>query len=163
MSLLKAEFRSSLIVTDDFGLPYELYQDLVFFSAKLDREITVPKKFLTDLASIPMGLWNLLPKSGRYDRAAVIHDWLYAKNGCTRAEADAILKEAMEALGVGGVKIWMIYSGVRAGGWKSWGKYRERDKNENQLDSVQQVVSGDAHLGRVVEGDRETSGEKINA
>lgn len=160
MSPLKAEFRSHLIVTDDFGLPYELFQDLVFYSATLDRVITVPKGFQTDLASIPLGLWNLLPKSGRYDRAAVIHDWLYTKNGCTRAEADAVLKEAMEALGVGRVKIWMIYSGVRSGGWHAWGKYRDRDQrekeakqNENRLESVQQVVSGDANLGRVVKSD----------
>lgn len=159
MSASKAEFRSHLIVMDDFGLPYELYSPLVFYSAKLDKEIIVPEKFLTDLASIPMGLWNLLPKSGRYDRAAVVHDWLYTKNGCSRAEADSTLKEAMEALGVNGVKIWLIYSGVRSGGWKSWGKYRERDKNEDQLEVAQQVDSGDANLGRVIESD----GEKINA
>lgn len=134
-----SKFLSSLIVADDFGLPFELCKDLSYESDKLKRVIVVPGRikdpgdpdfkpgFLTDLASIPLGMWNILPKSGRYDRAAVVHDYLYQFNGCTRAEADAVLKEAMEVLQVGGFRIFMIYSGVRSGGWKSWNRYRKAE------------------------------------
>jgi len=33
--------------------------------------------FVTDFASIPRPLWWLLPKWGKYGKAAVIHDYLY--------------------------------------------------------------------------------------
>lgn len=122
-----AEFRSSLIVQDDFGLPFILVRPLIYYSDILQRVITVPVDFSTDLASIPMGLWNILPRSGRYDRAAVIHDFLYQFNGCTRAEADAVLDEAMAVLKVGGFRKMLIYHGVRVGGWHSWNNYRSKD------------------------------------
>lgn len=137
----KAEFTSSLIIIDDFGLPYELAFPLVYYSAVLSREIIVPTGFKTDLASVPLGLWNILPRSGRYDRAAVIHDYLYQHNGCTREEADSVLNEAMKVLAVNGLKLRLIYAGVKVGGWKSWGKYRKAGEREsqNQLDSSERV------------------------
>jgi hypothetical protein len=47
--------------------------------------ISVPKGFVTDFASIPQGLWSLgLSPHGQYSRAAVIHDYLYWSQGCTR-------------------------------------------------------------------------------
>ena len=47
-------------------------------------------------------LWNILPPTGPYGKAAVLHDWLYRTAGkATRAQADRVLREAMEALGVG--------------------------------------------------------------
>lgn len=122
-----AEFKSSLIVSDDYGLPYTLFCPLTYVSDVLKRTILVPAGFQTDLASIPIGLWNLLPKSGKYDRAAVVHDFLYVNNGCTRAEADAALYEAMGVLEVGRIRQSLIYRAVRLGGWKSWNKYREKE------------------------------------
>ena len=72
--------------------------------------ITVPMGFLTDFASIP--LWRFLfwwlPMWAKYNKAAVLHDWLYQthswrylnlnKGGfeaITRKEADYIFYEAM--------------------------------------------------------------------
>lgn len=97
--------------------------------------VRVPKDFLTDFASVPRGLWNLLPPIGSYGKAAVIHDFLYqfraisqdpaiSDRACTRGEADAIFKEGMEVLGVGRFTRWMVYAGVRVGGWRSWNRYR---------------------------------------
>lgn len=121
-------FVSSLIVRDDFGLPFELVEPLVYSSELLGYTVTVPAGFKTDLASIPPGFWNLMPKSGRYDRAAVVHDWLYVNNHVTRAEADGALKEAMQVLGVPSWKLNVIYWGCRAGGFKSWNRYRAAEK-----------------------------------
>jgi hypothetical protein len=121
-----AIFRSPLIFDDENGLPYTLVVDLAYESDVLGRRVTVPAGFKTDLASIPRGLWNILPKSGRYDRAAVVHDFLYATNGVTRKQADQVLSEAMTYLKVPAWQRRLIYAGVRVGGWKPWNAYRRQ-------------------------------------
>lgn len=121
-------FKGKLIADIDGGLPYELEAPFAYYSDLLGRWVTVPTGFSTDLASVPKVLWNVLPPMGNYSDAAVIHDWLYQHNGVTRGQADAVLNEAMEVCGVGRWTRWVIYSGVRVGGWKPWGAYREKDK-----------------------------------
>lgn len=123
-----SNFRSPLIFNDENGLPYTLCVALVYDSDLLKREVRVPKGFKTDLASIPRLFWVLLPKSGPYDRAAVLHDFLYATNGVTKAQADKVLKEAMELLKVPGWKVSLIYAAVRLGGGKAWNDYRSGRK-----------------------------------
>lgn len=105
-----------------------LMEELVFDSAILGT-IIVPVGFVTDLASIPQPLWSILPPIGSYDRAAVVHDYLYTRNGCTRGEADNVLKEGMKVDEVQGLKLRMIYAGVRMGGWKIWNRYRNAERN----------------------------------
>jgi len=85
------------------------------------RILVVDVGFVTDFASIPRILWNILPPTGRYGKAAVIHDLLYRTRGlATRRQADAILFEAMTLLGVGWWTRWVIYLGVRIGGARSY-------------------------------------------
>lgn len=111
--------------------------------------VIIPAGFNTDYASIPRVLWNILPPNGQaYDRAAVVHDYLYRggfvtvrmydpetateyelHQDPTRAETDSILNEAMAVSGVGRVKRWMIYSGVRVGGGAPWAKGHNVSKN----------------------------------
>lgn len=120
-----SQFTTPLILEDDDdGLPMTLYGPVVYASALLQRVIDVPKGFVTDLASIPKILWNVLPPFGKYDRPAVVHDFLYRFNGVTRAQADAVLLEAMRVKMVPWFQRWVIYTGVRFGGWKPWNHYR---------------------------------------
>lgn len=101
------------------------------------ESVRVPLGFITDFASIPRGLWNLMPPIGLYGKAAVIHDWLYQHQLVTidpancrlvnRGEADEILNEAMGVLCVHRVTRWLIFAGVRTGGWVSWNRYRKAD------------------------------------
>jgi hypothetical protein len=100
-------------------------------------QITVPAGFVTDLASIPRWAWTLLPPDGPWVKAAVIHDFLYQTKGTgvwkghpsgntrpapyTRAEADGILREAMENRQVGIVSRNIIWTAVRVGGGGAWG------------------------------------------
>jgi hypothetical protein len=99
------------------------------------ESVQIPIGFVTDFASVPKVLWNLLPPVGTYGKAAVIHDWLYQDRVidgpclrvCTRAEADAILFEAMTVLAVGFLTRWTIYLGVRVGGWVPWSTYRRHE------------------------------------
>jgi hypothetical protein len=111
-----------------------LTEDLVYLSkvavhapGKVGK-IVVPAGFVTDLASIPQVLWNILPPIGKYDKAAVVHDFLYQRNGVTRLTADDVLLEGMNVCNVPGWKKYSIYSGVRVGGWVTWNKYRAQDK-----------------------------------
>ncbi len=85
--------------------------------------VDVPKGFVTDFASIPRVLWSVVgaPAEGKYRKAAVIHDYLYRTPGkATRAQADAVLNEAMIVCGVGRWTRWTIYAGVRVGGSGSY-------------------------------------------
>lgn len=104
--------------------------------AKGAEYVRVPREFLTDFASIPRGLWNVLPPAGAYGKAAVIHDWLYQMRVVRpsgrlvdRAEADRVLLEAMEVLGVRRFTRHVIYAGVRVGGWLTWNRYRSKESN----------------------------------
>lgn len=81
---------------------------------------TVPRGFITDLTSTPRPLWGVFPPTGRYEFAAVLHDWLYWSQSVTRAEADALLLEAMAVCGVSWIDRHAIYAGVRLGGGKAW-------------------------------------------
>jgi hypothetical protein len=99
------------------GRAWRLLSAFTFGSVTLARVIEVPRGFETDFASIPRVLWPWLPPTGRYGKAAVIHDFLYRTLGvATRAEADQVLGEAMEELGVGWWTRQVIYRGVRLGG-----------------------------------------------
>lgn len=84
------------------------------------NEVTVPKGFVTDLASIPRLFWSALPKTGRYAYAAVLHDYLYWTQSTTRQEADKILETAMSDSGVDHLKIRTITVLVEQFGQSAW-------------------------------------------
>ena len=93
------------------------------------RVIIVPEGFETNLASVPAIFWPILPRDGDYAPAAIVHDWLYGCHEldgrpCTRAEADGVMLEAMEALGVGWLRRWTLYAAVRVGAWWAWWRAR---------------------------------------
>ncbi len=101
------------------------------------RVFIVPPEFETDFASIPRLLWSLVgsPAGGRYRRAAVLHDYLYAHGAALwlkRSEADAVFREAMLVSGVTPAKARIIYYGVRIGGWITWRRYRKQEKQEER-------------------------------
>ncbi len=78
--------------------------------------VTVPKGFVTDLASIPRLPIVYLMLNGIADQAGVVHDFLYSSGLIPRDKADAVLKEACIVLGVSAWKANIIWAGVRAFG-----------------------------------------------
>lgn len=102
--------------------------DMKYSIGKTKIEIVVPRGFVTDFASIPQSLWSLgLSSHGQYSRAAVIHDYLYWTQGCTREQADRLLVIAMKESGVSSFDEWAIYQGVNKFGEKAWqGNRQER-------------------------------------
>ncbi len=84
-----------------------------YLSADTDDVIEVPAGNVTDLASVPRLLWALFPPNGRYAKAAIIHDYLYANALRTKSAADRIFLDGMTVLGVPKWKRTVMYWAVR--------------------------------------------------
>jgi hypothetical protein len=83
--------------------------------------------YVTDFASVPRLMWTLFPQSGRWDQAAVVHDYLITDvlttgrgwvtpRGTylpTSAQVDHEFRGALKALKVGPVRRWLMWAGVR--------------------------------------------------
>ena len=85
----------------------------------------VPVGFVTDFASIPAPFRSIFSKTGRYRTAAVVHDYLYWTQSCSRKEADDAFKEIMREFGVQRWRRWVIHKAVRGGGGAPWRKNKE--------------------------------------
>lgn len=89
-----------------------------------EEAITIPAGYRCDFASVPKLLWFWLPPLGRYQRAALLHDWLYdqhRRDGLgSRAKTDAVFLRQMKRDGVGWRTRWTMYLAVRAFGWRFW-------------------------------------------
>lgn len=118
-----AQFLSpTMILAEADGAEGTLVEPLKFYSAELRGILIVPPGFTTDFASIPRGLWNLLPKRGKHDRPAVLHDGAYRdalvtvggqRVHLTKPLADRLFLEAMQAAGVGVFSRTLMYNAVR--------------------------------------------------
>lgn len=97
---------------------WQLVQPLVYRSASLSIELTVPIGFITDFASVPRVPFVFDWLGDRGHLAATLHDWLYSTPHPLphREAADDILYEALLAQGVGEIEATLIYEGVRIGG-----------------------------------------------
>ena len=82
--------------------------------------ITVPVGFVTDLASIPPALQSFIQQNGPYLLPAVVHDYLYWKQTCTRDQSDQILLLAMIEHAVPEAQRFAIYQAVHFAGMFAW-------------------------------------------
>ncbi len=98
------------------------------------KAVTVPKGFVTDLASVPRIFFSALRPDGEYAYAAVVHDYLYWTQARSRDEADDILKIAMEDFKVGSVKVGAIYTAVHLLGKAAWnGNAEKKAQGEKRI------------------------------
>lgn len=129
-------FLSPVSVTEH-GDYWKLLQPLVY-EGNTDRWV-IPAGFVTDFASIPKIFTPLLPRTGRHNRAAVGHDYLYriavgivpscdlhvSQAECdrnlppwlSRKEADRIFLRMMRELEVPEWRARAMYLGVRVADW----------------------------------------------
>lgn len=85
--------------------------------------IYVPAGYITDGFSMPGTLLQLFqPHSARYLLPSILHDWLYDTGLVSRGIADAVLLQAMRAVGAAGWQAKLVYFAVRLGGWGGFGK-----------------------------------------
>ena len=119
-----SEFNTDLVLQDLDGEHWKLATPLSYYSGTLSALVTVPAGTVTDLASIPQLIANLAPKTGRYDRAAVIHDWLYTTGLCAKEVADEVFHEAMLVCGVSPWRAWLMWKAVAWFGGHAWAAHR---------------------------------------
>lgn len=110
------------------GLDFTVLRQIGYDADGYDESFTAPadlRTFTTDLASVPSIFTWLVPRSGRFLPAAVLHDSMilpdqYIGPRVDRSEADLIFREAMIGLGTGKVRAWLMWSAVTvATMWKS--------------------------------------------
>ena len=101
----------------------QLLAPLTYDSPRVGR-ITVPAGFTTDFASVPRLPFAYWLAGNTAPRPANVHDWLYQTKALTRRQADAVFYEAMGAWGMMGWRRWLMWSAVRAFGWRPWRRSR---------------------------------------
>lgn len=84
--------------------------------------VTVPAGFKTDFASVPRLFWSWIPRTGRYNHAALVHDFLYRTQpqGWTRRMADEVFLDLMREDGVSALRARLMHRAVRVGAWWAW-------------------------------------------
>ena len=131
-------FTGDLLVKYLDGDGWEVVQGFTYRLGSPDgREfVSIPQGFVTDFASMPLGIVFRSP-GGKWDKPAVVHDALYrlgyvfVSDGTIRqverAECDRIFLEAMGVAGVNELAKRIIHAGVRVGGWRAWNRHRDAD------------------------------------
>jgi len=105
------------------------------FRYKLDAELiytrsvkgeffsyTVPKGFISDLTSSPRIFWSIIPPSGTYNKASLLHDYVYSTKLLPRDQADKLFLEATTSLNVNVFIRKSMYYALRLFGWKAYNK-----------------------------------------
>lgn len=108
-------FESDLIARQVGDNDWQLYAPLIYQGNREEFEVPVGEE--TDFASIPGPIQWLLPKSGRYTKAAVLHDYLCKKGPkirVSRKDADGLFRRCMRELEVPFLRRWVMWGGVRA-------------------------------------------------
>jgi hypothetical protein len=111
---------ADLRMLDDYR--FQVLAPFVYHIGKYpsERVVVVPDGTVTDLATVPRVLWAIFPPHGKYAKAAIIHDYLYANGIGTKEFADKVFLEAMAVLGVPKTKRTLMYWAVRLFGRGSY-------------------------------------------
>lgn len=110
------------------GVNALLTEDLPYDMASSGLTVTVPRGFVSDFASIPVAFRSMLSPIGKHGRAAIIHDYLYWQQECTREQADRIMLLAMTESGVSFIDRRAIYWTLRRFGLNAWVDNNEERK-----------------------------------
>lgn len=106
----KAQFLTELDVrVIDGKRPFMLLKPFQFYSAELDRVLTVPKGYTTDFASIPWWARWYVNINGKSRKPAVVHDF-----GCDHKDQWGLSQKQVDALWGEGLKVQKIRPTLRA-------------------------------------------------
>lgn len=102
---------------------WKLLDDLVYVDSK-HGAIGVPVDYVTDFASVPRVpiVFDFLGEVGH--AAATIHDYLYDYGSITKSECDAVFHRALRDDGIGIIRSFIMYSGVKLFGHWAFKKAR---------------------------------------
>jgi hypothetical protein len=102
---------------------WQLLQPVVYKGK--EELFTVPTDFQTDFASVPDIFVWLIPRYGRYTKAAILHDFLCDTKPINRSDADGLFRRAMRELDVPFLRRWLMWAAVRIGAGLSYANWRE--------------------------------------
>lgn len=102
------------------GRDFALLRPIAYTADGYAEPFVVPahlETFRTDMASVPWVFTWLVPRSGRFLPAAVLHDALvqpgaYTGPEISRPEADRLFRIAMRGLGTGTIRTWLMWAAV---------------------------------------------------
>jgi hypothetical protein len=107
------------------GKKWKLSEKFSVYTEVLGEEkvwIEVEEGFTTDFASIPKIFLPFLQWKDKFNKASVVHDWLYHSKMFDRKTSDKIFLELQIALGINKYKAYTFYFMVRLFGWLYWRK-----------------------------------------
>jgi hypothetical protein len=102
------------------GEHWRLIQPLVVRFGEGADSLVIPAGFVTDFATIPPMFQRLVSKLGPHIRPAIIHDYLYWIQACSRHEADVIFSKTMKDMGTSWFTRKAMYFAVANFGRKAW-------------------------------------------
>jgi len=106
--------------------------DFIFWSARIQDIVIVPRWMKTDLASIPKIFRSFISVNERHRLPSLPHDFGYSIAGLShpRSTWDGILKDFCKHQEVPLWKTFTIWGAVRLGGWLIWNKNKDKDVND---------------------------------
>ena len=132
-----SEFTDILLVSPlADGKTWVIQKEFTYHVGELgsDNTIRLPVGFQTDFASVPPIFLSLVPRWGKYGKAAIIHDYCYWDQPYTQKRSDEIFKEAMGVLGVAPWRVLLMYWAVRwFGGWAWRGNQKRKQQSKNKV------------------------------
>ena len=132
-----SEFTDILLVSPlADGKTWVIHKEFTYYVGELgsDEMIKVPVGFQTDFASVPRPFWSIVPKWGKYGKAAIVHDYCYWEQHYPRKQADEIFREAMGVLGVALWRNFLMYWAVRLFAQAAWrGNQKRRQQGKSRI------------------------------
>jgi hypothetical protein len=134
----------NFLVTTRDGRYFILAESVIVYAR--GARYKIPQGAKSDGASTPREVWPLIPPFGKYWPAAFLHDAAYQNTlliwrggqwvtaNLSKAECDALLLEAMDALGVGLIERETIYKAVVLAGQSAF------DSDRHTLTLWQRIV-----------------------
>lgn len=98
----------------------QLIEPLIWRDPLTGDDVVVPAGEICNGASSRWWMWWYFPRWGPWDRATVLHDWLYRVKKVSRFMSDAIFLEAMASDKVKRKKRVVAYVFVRVFGGPYW-------------------------------------------
>ena len=102
------------------GTNFMLIDPLFYEIKRTGKVITVPAGFVTDFASVPWYARWFISVLGKHSIPAIVHDYLYWEQRCTREQADLILREAMDEYNSSPRDKEAVYYAVKYGAQSAW-------------------------------------------
>lgn len=97
--------------------------EYIFWSARIQSPIIIPRWFITDLMSIPEIFRWFMDKDDQMSLASLPHDFGYSTSRSThleRSDWDLILLDFCKQQRMSWLKRNIAYAAVRLGGWYGW-------------------------------------------